>query len=296
MSWIKLRKELPQLPEVIRICAKLKIPTREAVGALALVFIWNDDNMGEGGVVNNCDLSMIDHIAGLPGIGDVLVEIGWLKAIGDKKVQWSNPDRHMSNRAKTRAAAAKRQAAKRDSKRDTRHADVTQPSREECDGQDQKALRDGLLDRQTDRQTDKTGECIHTPPLSPRSASARYLANGEPDIDAVWESIPPRRRKGKAKFLDEIRAIRDRGVDLQTVIDAYKRYYASGEGSGSFARLPATLLSDEFWSEPAEAWSVSEGGCENGHNVSPYRRKLMESAAAEEAADAAAREKQNDGP
>jgi hypothetical protein len=74
-----------------------------------------------------------------------------------------------------------------------------------------------------------------------------------PDFEAFWQAFPAERRRGKP---DALKAWK-RATDLtepQTLIDAAKRYAVSPKAKAGFARMPATWLRAEAWTEDEAAW------------------------------------------
>ena len=74
-------------------------------------------------------------------------------------------------------------------------------------------------------------------------------------VREAWNIIPPHSQRGIGAFrtLWVQNVIREE-VDEKMVYRKLSEYYNSREGRGQFARKPATLISDEFWNEPKEAW------------------------------------------
>jgi hypothetical protein len=73
------------------------------------------------------------------------------------------------------------------------------------------------------------------------------------DFEAFWQAFPAERRRGKP---DALKAWK-RATDLtepQTLIDAAKRYAVSPKAKAGFARMPATWLRAEAWTEDEAAW------------------------------------------
>lgn len=90
-----------------------------------------------------------------------------------------------------------------------------------------------------------------------------------PEIRAVWSELPARVRVGFGRFRDAwIIALRY-GATADAMTAGLKRYYASHQGRGKFARRPHTFIGDEGWSEPAEAWGGGEGAGTNPAGPAP---------------------------
>lgn len=73
-------------------------------------------------------------------------------------------------------------------------------------------------------------------------------------FEEFWKAFPSGRKKSKARA----RAAFDKAVKkvpAATIIAAAVEYAASGEGLGSFVKMPETWLNGECWSDDRDAWN-----------------------------------------
>ena len=118
-DWIKWTKGLTRKPEVIRIAARLGISRRETAAILMEVWEWADESTDNGDVPSVTYVTL-DALTNTPGLGDAMIEVGWLVDLGTGIV-FPNFGRHNGNSAKKRAQTNRRMAMLR--KRDA--ANVT---------------------------------------------------------------------------------------------------------------------------------------------------------------------------
>jgi hypothetical protein len=72
-------------------------------------------------------------------------------------------------------------------------------------------------------------------------------------FEAFWQAFPAERRRGKPDALKAWKRATDL-IEPQTLIDAAKRYAVSPKAKAGFARMPATWLRAEAWTEDEAAW------------------------------------------
>lgn len=114
MSWIKMRIELQTHPKVVRILSAMRPQSvRSAtdkfwiIGGLHAVWCVFDMH-SEDGVLVGYTPEALDHIIGLPGIADAMMEVGWLEYDGAQTLTLPEFDEHNSQSAKRRAEDQKR--------------------------------------------------------------------------------------------------------------------------------------------------------------------------------------------
>ena len=109
--WIEWEKGLVRKPEVIRIARILMSTAQHAAGCCMMVWEWAEDVTVDGFVpgVTPADVSFA---AAVPGIGEALVEVGWLLHTPEG-VQFPNWDRHNGEPSKRRALDALRKRVRR---------------------------------------------------------------------------------------------------------------------------------------------------------------------------------------
>lgn len=121
MSWIKMRIELQTHPKVVRILSAMRPQSvRSAtdkfwvIGGLHAVWCVFDTH-SEDGVLVGYTPEALDHVIGLPGIADAMMEVGWLEYDGAQTLTLPEFDEHNSQSAKRRAEDQKRKKAARKS-------------------------------------------------------------------------------------------------------------------------------------------------------------------------------------
>jgi len=115
VAWIKMRTDLRSDPAVISLSELTGLDVPGVIGRLHAVWSWADSVSRDGhvhSVTPNALLSHIDRDVMHLGFAMRLVEVGWLRVLGDGLV-FPNFDRHMSESAKKRALATERQSRKR---------------------------------------------------------------------------------------------------------------------------------------------------------------------------------------
>lgn len=123
-DWLKMRCDLWDDPRVAALCDKLGSSEAAVIGGLYRLWTIADQHSVDGLLVAMTPTAL-DRKTGLPGFSDAMEAIGWLtKESGGLQVPRFNE--HNGESAKQRALAAKRQNK-------ARHADVTQPSRNQRD-------------------------------------------------------------------------------------------------------------------------------------------------------------------
>lgn len=103
-SWIKMRHDLIDAPEVRRIARACGLDRDQVYGKLFRLWSWADRHGHNGRI--DADQEDVDEQVGHPGFAATLVSVGWLE-IGDGIVipHW---DRHNSDSAKIRGLKATR--------------------------------------------------------------------------------------------------------------------------------------------------------------------------------------------
>lgn len=109
-------------------------------------------------------------------------------------------------------------------------------------------------------------------PSSGINSSERFEA--DPIASRLLAAIPERFRTNRTTFTTEVAlAIRDRGVDEDTLQESLTAYYASPAGSGQWARQPPRFVREQGWLEPREAWQHgSDRSAENYRSPADIRR------------------------
>ena len=105
-SWIKLRHDVLDAPEIRRVARTTGLDCDQVLGKLARLWSWADRH-GVDGLVKMAELGDVDEQVGHIGFGTTLVSVGWLAA-NDLGVVIPNWERHFSDSAKARALGANR--------------------------------------------------------------------------------------------------------------------------------------------------------------------------------------------
>lgn len=119
MAWIKLEHDLLTSPKFITLASRLRHGRVTVLGALATLWMAADRHCIENRL-NGMTLEAVDALVEIPGFGQALVEIGWIKVHADS-VEVVDYQEHNGATAKSRLLAAKRSK----SYRETRHDPVT---------------------------------------------------------------------------------------------------------------------------------------------------------------------------
>lgn len=109
--WIEWEKGLTRKPEVIRIARMLGSTTQHAAACCMMVWEWAED-VTENGIIPGLAAVDVSGAAGIEGIGEAMVEAGWLLETGDAVVL-PNWDRHNGEPSKRRAVDALRKRVQR---------------------------------------------------------------------------------------------------------------------------------------------------------------------------------------
>ncbi len=120
-DWLKIRDDLPDDIEVIRMASILELSQDSVVGKLVRFWSWVDRHIADGhaaGVTN----VFIDEYVRHAGFAHSLSEVGWLK-FNEHGFDIPNFERHLSECAKRRALALDRK--KRERSRSRRDKSVT---------------------------------------------------------------------------------------------------------------------------------------------------------------------------
>jgi len=113
--WIAWEKGLARKPEVLQLARILGSTPQHAAGCCMLFWEWAED-VTVNGIIEGVTPTDASFAAGVEGIGEALVEVGWLIETDDA-IAIPNWDRHNSEPAKKRALNAQRMRIARAEKR-----------------------------------------------------------------------------------------------------------------------------------------------------------------------------------
>ena len=116
--WIEWEKGLVRKPEVLRIARAMGCTPQHAAACCMMVWEWAED-VTENGMISGVTAADVSFAAGVDGIGEAMVETGWLLETDDGVVL-PNWDRHNGAPAKRRALNALRMKVDRAEKRQRR--------------------------------------------------------------------------------------------------------------------------------------------------------------------------------
>lgn len=181
--WIKVTHELGRKREVLEIGRRLNLPrefrAHVCVGALISVWCLFDEQTTDGLLVGYT-VEDLDHHAGIAGLGDAMISVGWLEVTADG-VRMPHFDEHTSASAKARASDSRR---KRLARRDV----STQPDKcpkasGHSPGPEEKRGEENRKEPGTARHARSTTE--------PSRADSLEKQNAEPPV--TWNDLFKRR-------------------------------------------------------------------------------------------------------
>ena len=105
-TWIKMRHELLDAPEIRRISKATGLDRDQVYGKLYRLWTWFDRH-STGGTMCHADFDDVDEQVGLCGFGASLESVGWLVKT-DGGIEIPHWERHNSESAKERALKASR--------------------------------------------------------------------------------------------------------------------------------------------------------------------------------------------
>ena len=111
--WIKVEKDTPSKPEVMRLAALLDIDEFTVVGHLIAFWSWVDSNLSPECPRTQGTIRGLDRIAGRAGFCEAMIAVGWLSHT-DGMFEIPKMGRHMGKSAKMRAEDQEKKQRKRD--------------------------------------------------------------------------------------------------------------------------------------------------------------------------------------
>jgi len=111
--WIKVEKDTPAKPEVMRLAALLDIDEFTVVGHLIAFWSWVDSNLSPECPRTQGTIRGLDRIAGRAGFCEAMIAVGWLSHT-DGMFEIPKMGRHMGKSAKMRAEDQEKKQRKRD--------------------------------------------------------------------------------------------------------------------------------------------------------------------------------------
>lgn len=157
MSWIKIEHDLMTSPKFVTLSLRFRDARVTVLGACVTLWMIADKHSVDDHL-HGMTLEGVDALVGLPGFGQALVDIGWLR-VHDGSLEVVGYQRHNGSTAKARALSTKRMQALR-----SRDGDVTVPLR--C-----------TVTKSKSKRENKNKDLI--PPLPPKGEPAEPTAEVE---------------------------------------------------------------------------------------------------------------------
>lgn len=151
MSWIKVEHDLTTSPKFVTLASRLRHGRVTVLGACITLWMLADKHSVDD-LLHGMTLEAVDALVELPGFGQALVDIGWLK-VHEGGLEVVGYQRHNGTTAKARALSSTRSQSYR-----SRHATVT-------------LERDGSVTKNKSKSKRENNKTV-IPPLPPK---------GEPD-------------------------------------------------------------------------------------------------------------------
>lgn len=207
--WIKIDRDLPHKPEVMRMAELLGVDELQVVGHLVLFWSWCDANMSLDCPDVIGTKRGLNRAACHDGMVDALIEVGWLQVVQDgvqEKYRIPNFERHLSKSAKTRALDQQKKQRKR-----------VCPDMKGTNVPSEKGTETGLEERREENSNINNGrqsesripdslndqECISAADawfayLDANGLEAKNPKYNEPALQAWWNQMA---RLGREKYL-----------------------------------------------------------------------------------------------
>lgn len=217
--WIKIDRDLPHKPEVMRLAEILGVDELQVVGHLVLFWSWCDANMSLECPDVKGTKRGLNRAACHEGMVDALIEVGWLQVVQDgahERYRIPNFERHLSKSAKTRALDQQKKQRKRvcpDTKGtnvpgDTGTKTGLEKRREEksnnIEGRPaENRIPDSLNDSQCLAAAEKWFDYLDLKNLQDKSPRGNELA-----LEAWWGQMA---KFGRDKFLEAVEQSMSRG-------------------------------------------------------------------------------------
>ncbi len=188
-DWIKMRTDLHDDPEVLRLSAMLKIDRFAVVGRLATLWAWADKHTTDG--TSSVTPLLLDDIVSHQGFADAMTVVGWLE-VTDKGIRFPKFSRHNGKSAKKRALTSRRVATHR---KRTDNVNVTLPA----------------LAREEKRREEVTPRAA-LPAWVPKDAWDGY-------VEMRVKIKKPMTERAKALAIGKLDALRGKGYEPAAVLD-----------------------------------------------------------------------------
>lgn len=184
ITWIRVRTDLHEQPEVLRVAARLGVSAREAVGLL--VQFWGWLRSASRFCCADVRAAYVDRMLGAPGFCAALVAVDWLEIgeyeDGEPYLAATHPEKWLTHGADNRALAAERMAKVRARATTSEHSAQPNSERKAQRGSERGSERKAHPETETEYIGD---ESPMTPLARSRKAAAEQAVPAPPSGDVV---------------------------------------------------------------------------------------------------------------
>lgn len=256
MAWIELHQSLPTHRKLGKLKRLLKIKTPQAVGHLAMLWLWCIDNAPDGNL-SGIDAEDIAEAAEWPKDAGIFLRAMTESKLIDEEMRihdWDdyagrlleqrNEKRQKDRERQARYRARKEQEAQTD--KSVSHADVTRDK--SVSHADVTPLPNPTVPNPTiPNLTGQDG----IPPLPPASGGRGDGENAESRFDAFWRLYPKKQGKGEAlkvwKRIKPDKALFER--IMASIHENIARNQQWQQNGGQYIPNPATWLNQTRWED-----------------------------------------------
>ena len=245
-EWIKMRTNLWDDPRISKLCDITDQSEAAIVGGLYWLWAMADEHT-ESGILPGLTSRAIDRKTGVQGLGQGLVDIGWL-ADHPEGVRIVGFEEHNGTSAKKRC-----QTAKRVEKHKTGNAEVTQQALA-----NEAESVSGALPREEKRREEKKED---QKPSSPSGDGKPVKPDPLQGFGAFWIKYPRKTAKQDAeKAWAKLKPDADLQSILITAVDRQAKSLDWTKDGGKFIPHPATWLNGKRWDDQLTAAPLSKHG------------------------------------
>lgn len=238
-DYIPMRKDLAEDPDTVSIARSLEMDIDLVVGKLHRFWSWADSH-AKNGAIKGVDGAWIDALVGVENFSKALQQVKWLR-VTCHGITIPNSDRWLSQSAKARLLAARRQRKHRSRKRNA--PTVTKTSPEERRGEESKG----------EKKEKKSA------PKPEYSVS----------FEQWWKAYPNQRRSSKIVAYQKWKASvmmiharqlgRSKDEAVKWLLERTEAFAASPVGKGEFCPGAKTWLYQGRYDDDPAAWEETSG-------------------------------------
>lgn len=252
-DWIKIRTDLHDDPDVIKMSDICRTKEAEIVGCLVIFFSWANRHTTDG-----TDLPLtsarIDRLVGLDGFAEGMRRIGWLSG-RDGSLQIANYERHNGNGAKARALESEAKQLRRLSDKNTPEMSDKCPTKTPPNvGLEKRRVEKSRIEEKNPLTPkgdfELTDDEKNDPPISEPP--------GYPEtVKTIWEMFPAasRNRSSLAKLARSMGKLRPKPA-MADLVAAIGQWQASREWQtegGKYVSGVDLWIKDRKWETPPAA-------------------------------------------